>query len=314
MDPRASGVAFARAALAGNPSDGYGGAVLAVALPFWRAKVDAVPAVELSVDPPSRLVRTAAERFERELAPGTLRSALTWKTTVPRGVGLGGSSALVVATIRSLCDLHRVDLGPDRLAELALAVETEDLGIVAGLQDRVAQAYGGVTFMDFGGGGVGDEPPASAGAHGAYERLDPALLPPLLIAWRPEAAGHSGDVHAALRERHRRGEGVVERTMVQLAAAAHGARAALMSGDTERLCDCIDASFDLRRGMLELDDRCVEMVEAARSSGAGANYTGSGGAIVAVTRRGNSLAAVEDALRRAGCEARQYPRAYPDGA
>ena len=48
--PAAAGVAPARAALAGNPSDGYGGAVLAVCLPALaaRVEVDAARVPELS--------------------------------------------------------------------------------------------------------------------------------------------------------------------------------------------------------------------------------------------------------------------------
>jgi shikimate kinase len=49
--------------------------------------------------------------------------------------------------------------------------------------------------------------------------------------------------------------------------------------------------------MLELDPRCVEMIETARAAGACANYTGSGGAIVAVCRDEQHRAEVRQALR-----------------
>ncbi|CAA9501537.1 MAG: hypothetical protein AVDCRST_MAG13-2290, partial [uncultured Solirubrobacteraceae bacterium] len=42
--PPAAGMAPARAALAGNPSDGYGGAVLALCLPALAARVEVAPA------------------------------------------------------------------------------------------------------------------------------------------------------------------------------------------------------------------------------------------------------------------------------
>ena len=159
--------AFARAALAGNPSDGYGGATLAVAVCDFAAHVEARPAAEPSVAPRSALARATVARFERELAPGAPPAAVRVRTSIPRAVGLGGSSAIVIATVRALCELHGLRLHPDELASFALAVETEDLGIAAGLQDRVAQAYEGLTFMDFRAPG------------GVYEPLDPAMLPPL---------------------------------------------------------------------------------------------------------------------------------------
>ena len=68
----------------------------------------------------------------------------------------------------------------------------------------------------------------------------------------------------------------------ELGALARRARVALLQRDHAELRRCVDRSFDARQRMLELDPRHVEMVECARASGASANYTGSGGAIVAV--------------------------------
>jgi glucuronokinase len=125
--PRAR--AFARAALAGNPSDAYGGATLAVVLRDFFAEVDASSASLASAVPESMLLHAAIRRFERDLAPEAHPAAVRLRTSIPRAVGLGGSSAIVIATVRALCELHRVRLRPDELASFALAVETEDLGI-----------------------------------------------------------------------------------------------------------------------------------------------------------------------------------------
>ena len=149
--PGGRGSASARAALAGNPSDGYGGAVLALTLPARRATARAWPAGAPAIDPPSQLVTATVARFASEYAAATrAATAVTWETTIPRAVGLGGSSAIVVATLRALCELWSVALEPMAMARLALAIEVEDLGIAAGLQDRLAQTHDGLTFMDFG--------------------------------------------------------------------------------------------------------------------------------------------------------------------
>jgi glucuronokinase len=192
----------------------------------------------------------------------------------------------VIATVRALCELHRVRLRPDELASFALAVETEDLGIAAGLQDRVAQAYGGLMFMDF--------------RDRAYEPLDPALLPPLFVAWDMAAAAHSGVTHSDLRMRFDRGDAVVLAAMSELAELARGARSALLAGDAGAFGRCMDASFDARRRMLTLDDRHVAMIELARDLGASANYTGSGGAIVGCCRDEPHRRGVIGALADAG--------------
>ena len=98
----------ARAALAGNPSDGYGGAVLAVAVPEYRARAVAARATKLTVDPPSRLVRATVRRFAQAIEPAARDTAIRWTTSIPRAVGLGGSSAIVIAWLPSAAE----DSGP----------------------------------------------------------------------------------------------------------------------------------------------------------------------------------------------------------
>lgn len=284
----AHAAAHARAALAGNPSDAYGGAVLAVTLDGLSAEAFARRAQTPVVEPASELVEATVRRFSAELDAAALATAVRWRTSVPRGVGLGGSSAIVIAVLRALCALYGTALDPAKMAELALAIETEDLGIAAGLQDRVAQAYGGLVFMEFGDGG-------------AYEQLASSLLPPLVVAWRADAAQDSGDVHAPLRTRLEAGDPTAVAGMKELAEHARAARAALIGGDRERLARAADESFDVRRRLVALDPRHVELVERARELGAGANYTGSGGAVVAVCRDRAHSAAVARALAELGC-------------
>ena len=277
----ASGSAFARAALAGNPSDGHGGAVLAVCVPGLAAHAEARPAAQTRSDPPTALVDAAVARYGR--GPCAVR----WATTVPREVGLGGSSAIVTATVRALCALHGDVLAPAALAELVLAVEVEDLGIAAGPQDRYAQAHEGLVLMDF----AGDRP--------RVERLDPALLPDLYLAWRSDSAQTSHAVHGGLRERA--DEPRLRAGMARLGGHARAAKDALLSGDRATFAQAVDASFDERAALLDLDHRHVAMVRAARACGASANYAGSGGAIVG-TLPSTGLEPVAGALRALGCE------------
>jgi glucuronokinase len=286
----------ARAALAGNPSDGYGGAVLAFA--FDNVCATAEARVAEARRPSERaaggndLVLATVARFARHHSPAARSAAITCRTTIPRSCGLGGSSAIVlaVAVARCLCQLHDVSLSDDQLANFALAVETEELGIAAGLQDRVAQAYGGVTFMEFG--------PCPR-----YVPMPAVSLPPLVVAWRADSHEDSGVVHGDLRARFAMGEPVVRQAMAELAALARQARDALQNGDHRELARCADASFDARRRILSLDPRHVTMIETAREAGAGANYAGSGGSIVCVCRDERHHAEVLEAMRAGGqCE------------
>jgi galactokinase/mevalonate kinase-like predicted kinase len=73
--------------------------------------------------------------------------------------------------------------------QLVLDIESVELGIAAGLQDRVVQTYGGLVHMDFqgsaatSGGGVG-------AAGGKYTSLDPSLLPELYLVYNIDLGGY----------------------------------------------------------------------------------------------------------------------------
>ena len=69
-------------------------------------------------------------------------------------------------------------------------------------------------------------------------------------------------------------------------------------GIDDSFAACVDGTFDVRGRMMALDPLCVEMIEAARGAGASANYTGSGGAIVAVCRDEAGTAEVEPSARQ----------------
>jgi len=297
-----TGTAFARAALAGNPSDGYGGGVLAVCVRNFSATVKLVApratertdaGARLRVEPPAAAALVGAAAVRHAAATG--RSAppirATVRTTIPREVGLAGSSAIVIATLRALDALLGTQIAQDELPRLALAAES-DLGITAGLQDRVAQAYSGLTAMTF-------------GLDGSYRArpLECARLPPLVLAWDARGAAASGLYHGDLRARWATGEPRVHRVMAALGAQAAAAAAAVDRRDTDALGAAMDASYDLRASLGPLAPRHVELVEAARRHGLPVNFAGSGGAVVAICPEQDRLAALREELEREGCRA-----------
>jgi glucuronokinase len=309
--PQATGVTHARAALLGNPSDGFGGATIAFELAQFSAEVVARAGDSVTIEAeavrlefsdaseivaagrdgaypaggPAALLMAAAKRHcERLAADGADLASVGVDlrlrcSSIPPQVGLAGSSAIVISALRGLSDLFSARIEPELLPGFALGCETEELGIAAGLQDRVVQCYGGVVFMDF------DPALVAAQGHGRYVPLDPALLPPILVAYRPDAARDSDVAHAPMRERFDAGEPLIVETMAAIAALAHEGREALLRGDRDRLGELMDRNFELRQGIYELDPRHVAMIEAARSLGAAANFAGSGGAVVALPPR-----------------------------
>ena len=284
----------ARVHLAGNPSDGYGGAVVSAVIPAFTAQVSIEPADQLSIQGPpvqwpsvdelvrhtsrhghdggDRLVTAAIVRLDSTLPPTVPRTpgSIRWSSSIPRSVGLGGSSALVLATMRAV--LEWWDAGnalDDRaLAGLALAAEVEDLGISAGIADRTVQACGGVVLTD----ARGPEP--------VVRRLAQAVPVDLTLLWNDAAAAPSGEYHRALRQRVGSGDPAAAETMRRLAALADLAATALEDGDVETLSDAMDASLALRGALGPMPSAALEPVAELRRQGARVNFAGSGGALV----------------------------------
>ncbi|MEM8707958.1 MAG: hypothetical protein AAGE98_15945 [Actinomycetota bacterium] len=280
------GRARARIGLLGNPGDLYRGKVLAATIDAFETVATVTQTVFYAPTSFQPDVADLQRRVIARVAPTKGAIALGLTTDVPLRSGLSGSSAILLATLRAL-DAHLdLGLGPMEMAQIAWDIEREDLGVVAGPQDRVIQALGGLQFMDFTG-------PNEMGVH---EALDPALLPPLVVAWPTVPGTPSGDVHRALWERWNAGDAPLRARLAGFTDLADAGRQALLDADHEAFADAVDANFDLRREIFELDDEAAALVIAARQAGAAAKFCGSGGAIVAVPRAGRTADEIADAL------------------
>jgi len=292
--------AYARAALVGNPSDGYGGRTIAFTFEELRADVKVVKSQKLVIDAErgeAALLRSAYGRFAAfciDTGVDAKPCALSVRSSIPGEVGLGGSSAIVIAALRALADFNEVTLPKPALPTVALAAE-EDLDIPAGLQDRVAQVYQGLVYMDF-------EPALlAADGHGAYEQLDPGLLDHAYVAWCPRMSVTSAGFHRELRRRYKSGDAAAIAALGDMAELAKHARTAFLESDLGRLHRLVNANFDLRRRLGPLEPHHVRMVEVARAAGASANYSGSGGAITGLVDNDDVFAELTCAMAAFGC-------------
>lgn len=246
-------------------------------------------------------------------------------SNIPKQVGLAGSSAIVVATWNALSKFYEVPyetLAPDELASLVLEVERSELGIAAGLQDRVIQAYATTVpdarciYMDFSHAETPDDNArlneqgilqhlSSLGQTpsgkfirteftippGRYEILPQSHFPEgLWLAYSPDLGSDSGKVHQTVRKRYDAGEQDVVDSVRTLANCAEKARKLLKSGGANvrtELASLFDINFDTRRhlyGDQAIGVRNRLMIEIARECGFAAKFTGSGGAIVGIWR------------------------------
>ncbi len=321
--------AFARAGLIGNPSDGYNGKTISVIVPQFRAEVVLYewPEIEIlwSQEDHSRfkslreldhdvelhgyyggirLVKAAIRRFVRYCDAQQLKLhertfSIRYESNIPRQVGLAGSSAIIIATLRALMDFYQVKIPEEVQPSLALSVEKEELGISAGLQDRVIQVYEGGVFMDFAAERITERHGFRCGV---YERLPVDLLPPLYIAYSTEDSEPTEVTHGPLGERYRRGDPEVHAAMRRFAELTVAARGAIMNRDATTLSRLLDENFNLRRTIMDLAPAHIRMVETARRSGASAKFAGSGGAIIGTYVDEAMFAALRRDLSRIGCQ------------
>jgi glucuronokinase len=199
---------------------------------------------------------------------------IRYESSIPRQVGMAGSSAIATATMRALMQFYDVQIPIEIIPNLVLAAEAEELSINAGLQDRVIQTYEGCVYMDF------DKKYMEKHHHGKYQRLDPALLPKLYMAYKTDLSKVSGTVFNNLKERFNNGDQLVHQTIRELADVAEEGKQAILNRDYQTLDRLIDRNFDLRCKIMNISDSNMELVRVARSSGASAKFSGSGGAII----------------------------------
>ncbi|KAG4128611.1 hypothetical protein ERO13_D09G029800v2 [Gossypium hirsutum] len=321
--------AYARVGLLGNPSDVYFGKTISFSLANFWAFVTLEPSPHLIINPHPihdlvqfdsldhlvnrlqsegyyggvRLLMSICKLFHKHckdnninLSPGNF--TLSYDSNIPRQAGLSGSSAIVCAALSCLLDFYKVRhlIKVEVRPNLILSAEKE-LGIVAGLQDRVAQVYGGLVHMDF------SKENMDKMGHGIYTPMDISLLPPLHLIYA-ENPSDSGKVHSTIRQRWLNGDELVISSMKEVADIAAEGKSAILQKNYQKLAELMNRNFDLRRCMF--GDEClgalnIEMVEVARRVGAASKFTGSGGAVVAFCPEGPpQVKRLEDECRKAG--------------
>ncbi|XP_036817816.1 glucuronokinase with putative uridyl pyrophosphorylase isoform X1 [Oncorhynchus mykiss] len=322
---------YARVGLMGNPSDGFNGKTIAMTISNFWAEVTLMESQALVLlphplnDPTEfgslqdlycisrkegylgglRLLQATCKKFyqfcsKQGIALTKQNFTLKYDTNIPRQVGLAGSSAIVSATLKCLMKFYNItesDLPKPTRANFILNVETDELFITAGLQDRVVQVYEGLVYMDFSKQLMDEQ------GYGDYIPMDMSSLPPFWLAYLSDPSD-SGRIHSNVRQRWLNGEAEVVEAMKSFAGLTDQARVALQGMDWSRLAQLMDENFALRLSVYTED--CLgpgnlKMVQLARQFGSAAKLPGSGGAVVGLCLDQVRLVEMRRAFQEAGC-------------
>jgi glucuronokinase len=312
--------AYPRAGLIGNPSDGYFGKTISFVFSNFSAEVVLYESPELEILGSEkdrsqfqsigslvkdvnlhgyyggiRLLKATVKRFydycsQNQIELHKKNFTIQYSSDIPHGVGLAGSSAIITACLRALMSFYGVSIAKYIQANLVLSAEKDELGISAGLQDRVIQVYEGLVYMDFA------KDIMTRHGYGNYEQMNPRLLPKLYIAYHDDLSEPTEVFHNNIRDRFNRGAVEVVEAMKYWANLTLKLKKCLEAGQLDAVPALLNANFDRRRKIYKISRENIQMVETARSVGASAKFTGSGGAIVGTYRDEKMFSQLKKAL------------------
>ncbi len=318
-------VSYPRAALIGNPSDGYFGKTIAFTFSNFKVEVLLHGSETLEIIPGNRdrlsfssikelvseveqngyyggirLIKAAIKKLHDYCAENNIplpdkNFTIGFSSTIPDRLGLAGSSAIVTASIKAMMQFYGIEIPKSILANLILSVEKDELNIGAGLQDRVAQVYNCPVYMNF------DKTLMDKQSFGEYIPFNKNLLPPLYIAYRTNLSEGSELTHNDFAARYADKEPAVLNAISQWIELTDDVWSKLQSGD-KNIAALLNRNFEIRKGVMNVSKGNLELVKTAQSVGASAKFTGSGGAIIGTYTDEKMFSELIAAMTKIGAE------------
>lgn len=213
----------------------------------------------------------AVQRFN---AGHPLSLQLTTRVDVPAGSGLGGSSTLVVATLKAYAEWLNYPIDDYDLAHTAYVIEREMAGLKGGRQDQYAAAFGGFNFMEFAQNGRVLVNPLRI-KESVISELEASLL--LYYSGAPRAS--ASIIAEQSRNVEMRNAEAIE-AMHQIKQEALRMKEALLRGDFQLLHEVLLKSWEAKKRMASqiVSERIETLYQKAIAAGAYcAKISGAGG-------------------------------------
>lgn len=291
--------AFGRIGLLGNPSDIYGGK--GISFTFDRQ-------VDLSIKKSSDFIIECngdkeINNFDYNGKHNLVKACLnylvlnskdlaleiSYSSNIPIGYGFGGSSSIIISLLRGLNRLYDLGFTNYDIAELAMRIESHELSIACGPQDRYAISFGGMLFMDF----KGKELQTLNDPFASIELLDVKEMPFFVACSNKPKC--SSTVHNNVRERFLNGDFWIKKEMDAIADLALPGKKALLDEDWKKLGELMNKNFELRNKLFGPLSGDVEIYNAAMENCAlAAKLVGSGGGLIVLSEDDNCFNALSE--------------------
>jgi D-glycero-alpha-D-manno-heptose-7-phosphate kinase len=217
---------------------------------------------------------------------------------VPAGCGTGSSAAVSVAMLKGLSVLSEQYLVAHEVARLAHSLETQELKIQSGIQDQIAAAHGGISYIE-----MYEYPNAYVSPIEVAEEVHMEIENRWVLVY--EGARHlSSNVHLKVIEGLKTKGSRTAKALDTLKTTAPAAKKALLSGDIDQLGEIMTVNNEAQKSLHpDITTPNFEKIEeVARKKGAvGAmiNGAGGGGSILLLCKPGRKFE-VEQALMKEG--------------
>jgi galactokinase/mevalonate kinase-like predicted kinase len=306
-------ISAGRAGIIGNPTDGYGGSMIACSTKN-KAEVTIEESKELILQNFSgeKILRWEND-FEnqddyfdifravlRYFKLYDLKAKITATSNIPVQAGLAGSTAMLSAILSAVMAYTGKKVNPYELAELNRTIELNYLKVHCGYQDAYMTTFGGLNYLDFRGKEhykeMKDEQYASVENLSAYVGDMPFVIAHTGIKH------HSGNFHRPIRERWLEGDPAVVNGYNEIINIAREGKKALLKGDWQQLAYLMNKNHQIQDSLADSGEQNRYMITVAREHGALAAKlagAGGGGTIIVLTFEPER---VKKVLREAGAE------------
>ncbi len=236
----------------------------------YRADYDS--SVEMLHDENVSLIARAVEHFKLS------GIHITTRTEVPRGSGLGGSSALAIAVVRALSEFTDLPVEGEALIALVRDLETRLLHVPAGVQDYYPPVYGGLSSLHLNPGAIVRQ----------SIRLPLGELAQHFVLHYSEVSHFSGTNNWEIYKRHIDGDSDVRTALSEIAGISSEMEHALESHDLASAGRLLGEEWRVRKSLIEgiSTSEIDRAITAGNKAGAWAGKVcgaGGGGCIVFLT-------------------------------